>query len=73
MVVKRAKFDLSKAEAREHIVEGLITAQDNLEEVIQKIRKSEDASSAIKDLQRSYGLSQMQVLQFCHLGYSLQS
>ncbi len=46
VVVRRAKFDLDKAEARMHIVEGLIKALDNIDEVVRTIRSSRTGAEA---------------------------
>ena len=50
MIVRRTKFELEKAEARAHILEGLIIALDNIDEVVELIKKSPDAPTAEKAL-----------------------
>ena len=50
VVIRRTKFDLEKAEARDHIVQGLLIAIDNIDEVIKIIRESyDDASQRLMD------------------------
>jgi len=61
VVRRRTQFDLNKARAREHIVEGLITAVDHLDEVITLIRRSRDTDAAREGLMRGYLLSEEQV------------
>ena len=46
VVVRRTKFDLMQAEKRAHILEGLLIAQKNIEEVIKIIRESESPDAA---------------------------
>ena len=47
VIVRRTKFDLAKAEARAHILEGLLIALDNIDEVVRIIRSSPDAATAL--------------------------
>ena len=56
VVTRRTKFDLDKAEARAHIVEGLIIAQDNIDEVISIIRSSQTTQQAKTRLMERFGL-----------------
>ena len=58
VIVRRTKFELAKAEARLHILEGLRIAIDNIEEVIKVIRASYD--DANEQLQKRFGLSEIQ-------------
>lgn len=58
VIVRRTKYDLSKAEARAHIVEGLRIAIDNIDEVIRVIRSSYDNAEA--NLMEKFGLSEIQ-------------
>ncbi|MBE6931901.1 MAG: DNA gyrase subunit A [Ruminococcaceae bacterium] len=58
VIVRRTKFDLKKAEERAHILEGLLIAQDNIDEVIQIIRSSYD--DAKERLMERFGLSELQ-------------
>jgi len=60
IVVRRTKFDLAAAEAREHILEGLKIAVDNIDEVIRIIRKSEDTPAADAALRKRFSLSEKQ-------------
>jgi len=61
VVVKRSEFDLREAKAREHILEGLKIAVDNIDEVIRIIRGSENSETAGSRLMEAFGLSQLQV------------
>ncbi|MDR2894289.1 MAG: DNA gyrase subunit A [Alistipes sp.] len=60
VVVRRTRFDLRKAEERLHIVQGLLIAQDNIDEVISIIRGSENTEMAKQGLQERFGLSEIQ-------------
>ncbi|MDR2634795.1 MAG: DNA gyrase subunit A, partial [Clostridiales bacterium] len=60
VVIRRTKYDLVKAEEREHILAGLVIAQANINEVIAIIRQSDDASSAEKNLMERFLLSDRQ-------------
>jgi DNA gyrase subunit A len=60
IVRKRAEFDLRRAEAREHIVKGLLIALANLDEVIKTIKKSKTSVEANEALQRKFKLSKKQ-------------
>ena len=60
VVIRRSEFDLRKARERAHILEGLITALDNLDEVIRTIRESDDAESARGALMTGFDLTQVQ-------------
>ncbi|MFQ5492610.1 MAG: DNA gyrase subunit A [Candidatus Dojkabacteria bacterium] len=60
IVIRRSEFDLAKAREREHILEGLIIALDNLDEVIETIRKSKDADVAKSNLMKKFKLSDIQ-------------
>ncbi len=60
VVVRRTKFDLRKAEERAHILEGLIIASDNIDEVIQLIRSSKDGEEARGKLIERFNLSEIQ-------------
>jgi len=60
VVVRRTKFELKKAEERAHILEGLIIASDNIDNVIKIIRGSSDADEAKEKLIKSYKLSEIQ-------------
>jgi len=60
VVVRRTKFELDKAEKRAHILEGLIIASDNIDEVIKLIRASSNADEAREKLMERFGLSEIQ-------------
>jgi DNA gyrase subunit A len=60
VVVRRAQFDLRKAEERAHILEGLIIASDNIDEVIALIRSSKDGDEARAKLIERFKLSEIQ-------------
>ncbi len=60
IVVKRTEFDLRKAEARAHILEGLKIALDNIDSVLETIKTSKDPESARLGLISGYGLSEKQ-------------
>ena len=60
VLVKRTKFDLDAAERRAHILEGYIIALDNIDEVIDTIKKSRDVDSAKNNLKRKFKLSEIQ-------------
>ncbi len=60
VLTRRTKFELKKAEARAHIIEGLLIALDNIEEVIKIIRGSASAKLAIDTLMDRFGLSEIQ-------------
>ncbi len=60
VVVRRTQFDLDAAQAREHILEGLKIAVDNIDEVVGIIRKSKDVPDADARLRKRFGLSEKQ-------------
>ena len=60
VIVRRSRFDLQKAEERQHIVEGLLIAQDNIDEVVHIIRSSKTGDEARTRLQERFGLSELQ-------------
>jgi len=60
VVIRRTKFDLRKAEERAHILEGLIIASDNIDEVIALIRSSKDGEEARGKLIERFNLSEIQ-------------
>ena len=60
VVVRRSEFDLRKASEREHILEGLKVAVDNVDEVIRIIRASADRKAAAVELRAAFGLSEAQ-------------
>ncbi|WP_350343684.1 DNA gyrase subunit A [Proteinivorax tanatarense] len=60
VITRRTKFDLRKAEAKAHILEGLKIALDNIDEVIKTIRGSSSAAQAKEELINRFALSQKQ-------------
>ena len=60
VIVRRSRYDLQKAEERLHIVEGLLIAQDNIDEVVHIIRSSKTTEEARTRLQERFGLSELQ-------------
>jgi DNA gyrase subunit A len=60
VVVRRTKFELKKAEARAHILEGLIIASDNIDKVIALIRSSKNPDEAKSKLIEAFELSEIQ-------------
>jgi DNA gyrase subunit A len=60
VVIRRTKFDLRKAEERAHILEGLIIASDNIDEVIKIIRASNSPEEARENLITRFNLSEIQ-------------
>jgi DNA gyrase subunit A len=60
VVIRRAQYDLRKAEERAHILEGLIIASDNIDEVIKIIRASKDGDEARTNLIERFKLSEIQ-------------
>ena len=60
VITRRTKFELDKAEAREHILKGLVIAQANIDEVIRQIKLSNDKTDAIERLTRLFELDEKQ-------------
>ncbi len=60
VIVRRTRYDLEKAEARAHILEGLRIAVDNIDEVIQLIRSSQDRPEAMNGLMTRFELTEIQ-------------
>ena len=60
VIIRRTKFDLSKAEARVHILEGLKIALDHIDEVVSIIRNAETDDDAKEKLMSRFGLSDIQ-------------
>ena len=60
VIVRRSRYDLQKAEERLHIVNGLLIAQDNIDEVVNIIRSSKTGEEARQRLQERFGLSELQ-------------
>jgi DNA gyrase subunit A len=60
VVIRRTRYELRKAQERAHILEGLIIASDNIDEVIAIIRSSSTPPEAIQRLMERFGLSEIQ-------------
>lgn len=60
VVIRRTKFDLVKAQERAHILEGLIIASDNIDEVVHIIRAAKTPNEAIENLIKRFELSDIQ-------------
>ncbi|MBQ8892591.1 MAG: DNA topoisomerase IV subunit A [Bacilli bacterium] len=60
VITRRTEFDLKKARARMHIVEGMIKAIEILDKVIKTIRASKNKADAIVNLQKEYGFTEIQ-------------
>ena len=65
LIVRRTRFDLKKAEERAHLLEGLLLAQDNIDEVIHIIRNSYD--NAKQNLMARFGFSDVQAQAICDM------
>ena len=60
VTIRRTKYDLKKAEERAHILEGLIIACDNIDEVVHIIRNSKTPSDAQRNLEKRFDLDELQ-------------
>ncbi len=60
VIVRRTKYDLAKAEARAHILEGLKKALDHIDEIVQLIKKANDVDDARTKLIKKFKLSEIQ-------------
>ena len=60
VVIRRTKFDLRKAQERAHIIEGLIIASDNIDEVVRIIKASSSPADARTSLMQRFGFSEAQ-------------
>lgn len=60
VIVRRTRYDLKKAEARLHILEGLRIALDHIEEIIKTIKSAKDDAEAKKNLMEKFNLSEIQ-------------
>ena len=60
VIQRRSRYDLEKAEAERHILQGLLAALDHIDEVIRIIRASADRAEASESLQDRFGLSEVQ-------------
>ncbi len=61
VITRRTRFELKKAEARKHIIDGLLLAIDNLDEVVKMIRASKSRDEAKQKLQDRFGFTDLQV------------
>ena len=60
VTIRRTKYDLKKAQERAHILEGLVIASDNIDEVVQIIRHCETPSEAQRKLEKRFELDELQ-------------
>ncbi len=60
IIIRRSEYQLAKAREREHILEGLMIALDNLDEVISTIRNSKDSDTAKENLIKKFKLTEIQ-------------
>jgi len=60
VILRRTRFDLGKAEARLHILEGFRIAIDNIDEVVKTIRHAKDDADAKQNLMQKFGLTEIQ-------------
>jgi DNA gyrase subunit A len=65
IIIRRTKYDLRKAQERAHLLEGLIIAQDNIDEVVHIIRNSYD--NAKQNLMERFGLDDIQAQAICDM------
>jgi DNA gyrase subunit A len=65
IIVRRTKYDLKKAQERAHLLEGLLIAQDNIDEVVKIIRSSYD--NAKQNLMERFGLDDIQAQAICDM------
>ena len=65
VIIRRTRFDLRKAQERAHLLEGLLIAQDNIDEVIKIIRSSYD--NAKENLMSRFGLDDVQAQAICDM------
>ena len=65
IIVRRTQYDLRKAQERAHLLEGLLVAQDNIDEVIKIIRSSYD--NAKENLMTRFGLDEVQAQAICDM------
>ncbi len=65
LIIRRTRYDLRKAQERAHLLEGLLIAQDNIDEVIRIIRSSYDDAKA--NLMKRFGLDEVQAQAICDM------
>ncbi|WP_341733211.1 DNA gyrase subunit A [Microcoleus sp. EPA2] len=59
-ITRRTQYELRKAEERDHLLQGLLIALENLDSIIQLIRRAPDSAAAKQELMDNYGLSEQQ-------------
>src|SRR6266487_1410532 len=67
VIVRRTEFELKRAQDREHILEGLKIAVDNIDEVVKIIRKSKDTPTADASLRKRFKLSEKQAAEILNM------
>lgn len=67
VVIRRTKFDKRKAEERSHILEGLIVASDNIDEVVRIIRAAKNPQEAMDNLMVRFGLDEIQAREIVNM------
>lgn len=67
VVIRRTKFDLAKAERRAHILEGLKIALENIDDVVQTIKDSENVDTARTNLMKRFKLSEIQATEILNM------
>lgn len=67
VVIRRTKFDKRKAEERSHILEGLIIASDNIDEVVRIIRAAKNPQEAMDNLMVRFGLDEIQAREIVNM------
>lgn len=67
VVIRRTQFDLRKAKERAHILEGLIIASDNIDEVVHIIRAAKSPAEAVTNLMNRFALSEIQAKAICEM------
>ncbi|QEE16376.1 DNA gyrase subunit A [Promethearchaeum syntrophicum] len=70
VIKRRTIFNLKKAERRMHIIEGLLIAIDNIDAIVQLIKKSADAKDAAQVLMKNYSLTDLQVTEILKMPLS---
>jgi len=60
IIIRRTRFDLEKSKAREHILEGLKIALDNIDEIVKLIKTSKDDQKAKEEMKSRFGLTDIQ-------------
>ncbi len=60
VVVRRSEYDLARARERAHVLEGLLIALDNLDEVVKTIRKSRNSDTARRNLVKNFAVTEVQ-------------